>query len=112
MSLEDARLANAPGEFGDPGTSNRSVASDCPAAKESKLRDAREEQIMSIAKEANRIARKQFRIDLIAINYRCYRHDYRYYRSKSRYQLFHFLGIEHFQKPLTIQSGGRAAARH
>ena len=80
--------------------------------KKSKLRDAREEQIMSVAKEANRIARKQFRIDLIAINYRCYRHDYRYYRSKSRYQMFHFLGIEHFQKPLTIQSSGRAAARH
>ena len=65
MSIDEARQAIASGQFGSVGRPDRAFALEWLATKEAKLRDAREEETLSISrnalsisKEANFIASK------------------------------------------------------
>jgi iron uptake system EfeUOB component EfeO/EfeM len=58
MQIEQARHAIASGDFGAIGSQDHAVASSWLAVKESDLRDIREAETLSIAKEANELARK------------------------------------------------------
>jgi len=56
MTVDEARQAIASGQFGHSNSQDYVFASRWLSAKESSLRDEREEETLSIAKEANRIA--------------------------------------------------------
>ena len=58
MPLEQARRELASGTFGGIGSPNHTFASSWLAAKEAEFRDAREAETLSIAKEANSLARE------------------------------------------------------
>ena len=58
MTLEQARIELASGAFGKPGRPDHDFASRWLAIKEAEARDAREVEILSIAKEASSVARE------------------------------------------------------
>ena len=66
MTIEEARQAIAKAEFGHGHGQDYMFASRWLSAKEASLRDSREAETLSVAKEANRIASEAKDIALLA----------------------------------------------
>ena len=58
MTINEARKSIASGQFGSIGRPDRAFASEYLFSKEAEERDKREAKTLSIAKEANELARK------------------------------------------------------
>ena len=58
MTIDEARKAIASGQFGSNGRPDRAFASEYLSSKEAEARDKREAATLSIAQEANKLARE------------------------------------------------------